>query len=161
MTSDRRVPVAIIGGGFSGTILAAQLARRGIASMLRNLAMVDVDEGQFAMAWSRFEESAALVRALHDLSGSAGLLVGLAGLAAAQAQPVRALRLAGAAAAFRETLGKSQPRNLQDWIERKLVPIKETLGAEAAAAAWAEGCAMGVERAMAYALEASTRAGSS
>jgi uncharacterized NAD(P)/FAD-binding protein YdhS len=28
------VPVAIIGGGFSGTILAAQLARRGIASVL-------------------------------------------------------------------------------------------------------------------------------
>src|SRR3954453_11900302 len=34
MTSDRVVPVAIIGGGFSGTILAAQLARRGIASVL-------------------------------------------------------------------------------------------------------------------------------
>ena len=30
MKSDRRVPVAIIGGGFSGTILAAQLARRGV-----------------------------------------------------------------------------------------------------------------------------------
>ena len=34
MTSDRRAPVAIIGGGFSGTILAAQLARRGIGSVL-------------------------------------------------------------------------------------------------------------------------------
>src|SRR3954449_2026512 len=33
MKSDR-VPVAIIGGGFSGTIIAAQLARRGIASRL-------------------------------------------------------------------------------------------------------------------------------
>src|SRR3954452_12435564 len=33
MTSDP-VPVAIIGGGFSGTIVAAQLARRGIASAL-------------------------------------------------------------------------------------------------------------------------------
>ena len=33
MTSDR-VPVAIIGGGFSGTILAAQLARKGIDSVL-------------------------------------------------------------------------------------------------------------------------------
>jgi uncharacterized NAD(P)/FAD-binding protein YdhS len=33
MTFDR-VPVAIIGGGFSGTILAAQLARRGIESVL-------------------------------------------------------------------------------------------------------------------------------
>jgi uncharacterized NAD(P)/FAD-binding protein YdhS len=34
MKSDRVVPVAIVGGGFSGTILAAQLARRGIASAL-------------------------------------------------------------------------------------------------------------------------------
>ena len=34
MTSDRRTAVAIVGGGFSGTILAAQLARRGIASVL-------------------------------------------------------------------------------------------------------------------------------
>ena len=34
MRSDRRVPVAIIGGGFSGTIIAAQLARRGVASVL-------------------------------------------------------------------------------------------------------------------------------
>lgn len=34
MKSDRVFPVAIVGGGFSGTILAAQLARRGIASLL-------------------------------------------------------------------------------------------------------------------------------
>ncbi|HVL34384.1 MAG TPA: FAD/NAD(P)-binding protein, partial [Burkholderiales bacterium] len=34
MRSDRADPVAIIGGGFSGTMLAAQLARRGVASRL-------------------------------------------------------------------------------------------------------------------------------
>ena len=34
MISDGVVPVAIVGGGFSGTILAAQLARRGIAAVL-------------------------------------------------------------------------------------------------------------------------------
>ena len=34
MKSDRALPVAIIGGGFSGTILSAQLARRGIDSVL-------------------------------------------------------------------------------------------------------------------------------
>jgi uncharacterized NAD(P)/FAD-binding protein YdhS len=34
MKSDRQVPVAIVGGGASGTILAAQLARRGISSAL-------------------------------------------------------------------------------------------------------------------------------
>jgi uncharacterized NAD(P)/FAD-binding protein YdhS len=34
MRSDRASPVAIVGGGFSGTILAAQLARRGVDSIL-------------------------------------------------------------------------------------------------------------------------------
>jgi uncharacterized NAD(P)/FAD-binding protein YdhS len=34
MKSDRRVPVAIVGGGASGTILAAQLARRGVECVL-------------------------------------------------------------------------------------------------------------------------------
>jgi uncharacterized NAD(P)/FAD-binding protein YdhS len=34
MKSDGRLPVAIVGGGFSGTILASSLARRGIQSIL-------------------------------------------------------------------------------------------------------------------------------
>src|SRR5688500_8794411 len=34
MKSDRQAPDAINGGGFSGTMLSAQLARRGIASLL-------------------------------------------------------------------------------------------------------------------------------
>lgn len=34
MKSDGRLPVAIVGGGFSGTILAAKLARRGLSSVL-------------------------------------------------------------------------------------------------------------------------------
>jgi uncharacterized NAD(P)/FAD-binding protein YdhS len=34
MKSDRSLPVAIVGGGFSGTMVAAQLARRGIDSVL-------------------------------------------------------------------------------------------------------------------------------
>ncbi|MBA2771061.1 MAG: FAD/NAD(P)-binding protein, partial [Sphingomonas sp.] len=34
MKSDRRSPVAIIGAGFSGTMAAAQLARKGVASVL-------------------------------------------------------------------------------------------------------------------------------
>lgn len=34
MTSDRFLPVAIVGGGFSGTMVAANLARKGIDSVL-------------------------------------------------------------------------------------------------------------------------------
>jgi len=134
--------------------------KRAIASLLRNLGMVHVDQGDFALAWSRFEESAALVRHLQDLSGTANVLDGLAGLAAVQGQSDRALRLAGAAAAFREALGKSHPRNLQDWVERKLAPARASLGTEGTAAAWAEGQAIGLERAITYALQVSTPAAS-
>ena len=34
MKSDVSLPVAIVGGGFSGTMVAAQLARKGIYSVL-------------------------------------------------------------------------------------------------------------------------------
>ena len=34
MKSDRRLPVAVIGGGFSGTMVSAQLARKGIDAVL-------------------------------------------------------------------------------------------------------------------------------
>jgi uncharacterized NAD(P)/FAD-binding protein YdhS len=34
MRSDRRLPVAVIGGGFSGTMVAAQLARKGLDAVL-------------------------------------------------------------------------------------------------------------------------------
>src|SRR6187401_2410646 len=34
MTAEQSAPVAIIGGGFSGTMTAANLARRGIGSIL-------------------------------------------------------------------------------------------------------------------------------
>jgi uncharacterized NAD(P)/FAD-binding protein YdhS len=34
MTAEPKLPVAIVGGGFSGTMLAANLAKRGIASVL-------------------------------------------------------------------------------------------------------------------------------
>lgn len=34
MTSDRQAPVAIVGGGFSGTMVAAHLARRSIPAVL-------------------------------------------------------------------------------------------------------------------------------
>ena len=34
MKSDRRLPVAVIGGGFSGTMVAAQLARKGVDAVL-------------------------------------------------------------------------------------------------------------------------------
>ena len=74
-------------------------------------------------------------------------------LAVAQAQPERALRLAGAAAALREATG--QPRGAaaeRPRLERALARARAALG-PAAPAAWQRGRRMTTEQAVAVALE--------
>jgi hypothetical protein len=70
-------------------------------------------------------------------------------------QPTRAVRLAGAAVALRA--GPGQPVNLWSFSEaevaRWLEPARRAVGAQAAIVAWAEGQAMTLEQAVAYALE--------
>jgi hypothetical protein len=66
----------------------------------------------------------------------------------------RALRLAGAAHALCEALGTRPLRTEQIDLRRRLEAARGLLGEPAAEAAWAEGKAMPLERAMADALEA-------
>ena len=83
-------------------------------------------------------------------------LEGLAGIAAAQAQDPegarRAARLFGAAEALRETAGASRSPFLLTHSERAATRVAIMLGEEAPAA-WAEGRAMSLEQATAYALK--------
>jgi hypothetical protein len=60
-----------------------------------------------------------------------------------------ALRLAGAAAALREHIGAA-PRSPTDQnrLEALLEPVQKSLAEATATAAWSEGCAMPVERAL-------------
>ncbi|MGH2355956.1 MAG: response regulator transcription factor, partial [Chloroflexota bacterium] len=81
-------------------------------------------------------------------------LEGFSWLAAAQQQPARALRLAAAAAAAlppEQTIPVRSPTYLAA-LGRRLEQARATLGAEASAAAWAEGAAMSPEEAVRYAL---------
>jgi predicted ATPase/class 3 adenylate cyclase len=126
--------------------------KRSVANLLVNLALVEVDEGDLAAARVHLEDAAALGRELQDRAAAAMLLDGFAGLAAAGGLPARAVRLAGAAAGLREGIGAAHPRNLRDWVERRLQPARDALTGAAFAAAWAAGQAMPLEQAVADAL---------
>lgn len=124
----------------------------GIASSLTDLGHVAGDQGDYAAARSLYKESLAIARQLGDKRGIARVLEGFVGLAAAQAEPERALRLAAAATALRGTIGAPLPPAEQARLERRLGPARQTLSEEARTEAWAEGRALTLEQTIAYAL---------
>ena len=67
-------------------------------------------------------------------------------------QADRALRLLGAEETLCETLGARPPVAIRDEYERTVAEGRAALGEAAFAAAWAEGRAMSLEQAVAYAL---------
>ena len=71
----------------------------------------------------------------------------------AEAQPERALQLAGFAAALRETIGAALSPAEQARVDRMIAPARAALP-EAGADAWETGRALQLERALALALEA-------
>jgi hypothetical protein len=81
------------------------------------------------------------------------VLRGLAGLATALNQPMRALRLFVAAEALRQDVGRSlEPVEIAN-DEENLKEIRSQLSQNDFDAAWAEGLAMTIEDITAYALE--------
>jgi tetratricopeptide (TPR) repeat protein len=127
------------------------------------------DQREVAVSWAalgkvalaggdRATARACLARSLpvhQDLGNQWGIalaLEGLAGVAAAEA-PRRALRLAGAAAALRHAISRPLPPAERPLLDRWLAPARQALDAGAQATAWAEGRAMPLEQAIAYALE--------
>jgi hypothetical protein len=84
-------------------------------------------------------------------------LIGFAVIAATQAKEERAARLLGAADGLRKVVGPPphpQPTTWQrDRAERTLASVRAALGDERFTAARAEGHAMSLERAIAYAID--------
>jgi hypothetical protein len=78
----------------------------------------------------------------------------LGGLAALQAQPERAVRLAGAAAALRERVGLPMTPEDQSFPTDLIAQARRALTPEAQRAAWAVGQAMTLEQAISAALDA-------
>jgi predicted ATPase/class 3 adenylate cyclase len=114
--------------------------QRSIAWSLEALGTVAFSQSDNERAERLFSESLMLFRQVEDKQGIAACLEGLARLANAHNQRERAARLFGATEALRESIGGSVP------------PAEQCKGAEAFAAAWAEGRAMTLGAAIEYAL---------
>jgi hypothetical protein len=111
------------------------------------------DEGDYPRARSLYVESLVLRRKGGYSLAVAQSLEDFAVLASRERDARRAIRLLGAAAAFCETLEAQPPVADDKEYERTVSEARAALGEAAFAAAWAEGRAMTLDQAVAYALE--------
>jgi predicted ATPase/DNA-binding CsgD family transcriptional regulator len=126
---------------------------RGVVWSLYFLAQYDLAQGNAQRAREEFAESLRLAHRAGDLLATAHCIEGFAG-ALASTQPGRTLRLAGGAAALRESLGSTPYPADQQRLRRWLDVAERRLGETAAAAAMAEGRAWPLDRLVTYALSA-------
>jgi tetratricopeptide (TPR) repeat protein len=124
----------------------------GIAFSLNSLGDVLLDEGDHASARPVLVESLTINRELGDRAAMAYLLDDFAILAAAEGQPERALRLAGAAAATRDAIGSQLSAGERARFDRLQAPARAQLAEPLAAAVYGEGLAMTLEQAVEEAL---------
>jgi predicted ATPase len=126
--------------------------KAGLALSLNTLADVVLDEGEYGDARPLLDESLAISRELGDQTAIAYLIEDYGGLAAAEGKLERALRLAGFAAALRESIGAPLPPAEQARVDRMLAPARASLPESAATSEWEAGRSLGLEAAIALAL---------
>jgi len=126
-----------------------------VSSVQNYLAGLESREGNVAAARAGYAASLALSRPARFVFRIAQSLDGLAILAARQGQSERALRLAGASAALRETTGYQAPPAEREERDVAVVGARRGLGDVVAAAAWDAGRAMSLDQAVDEALEQS------
>jgi predicted ATPase len=122
--------------------------RWGIAGSLADLGNLAREQREYDAAAVLYRESLGLFRDLDHKRGIARLLESFACSAAAQSQPERALRLAGAATALRQSIGAPLTADEQMKLERGLEPARNALTTTAGRTAWLEGWVTPVERAI-------------
>jgi tetratricopeptide (TPR) repeat protein len=123
--------------------------REDIARSLFVLGRVAESLGDYAAARALYKESLVIGRigrVVGDNWDIASCLEGLAGLFVAQGEPVRAVRLWGAADALRKSMGTPIPPVYGADYERSVAAARAQLGEKAFAAAWAEGRMMSLEQ---------------
>jgi tetratricopeptide (TPR) repeat protein len=125
----------------------------GIALSVCSSGLLAGLEGDSKQATILFKHGLALAHTTGPIWYRANVLMGLAGVAAANGQAVRAARLLGAAEAQLEA-GASYWNSAESlYIERSTLSAVAQLGEEAFAQTHAEGRAMTFEQAAAYAME--------
>src|SRR5229473_2130547 len=109
--------------------------RWGIAGTVADLGSLAREQGDYSQAHSLYRESIKIFQELEHKRGIARLLECLACLSAVQHDAVRSLRLAGAAAALRQSIGAPLTPAEQAKLEHILGLAREMLsGAEGVAA---------------------------
>jgi DNA-binding CsgD family transcriptional regulator len=119
--------------------------RRGISWALYGLGWVALSQTQAPEAQAWLEQSVALLRDVGQPWFLALTLEGLAGAGALQGLHTWAARLWGHAETLRETLGASKPTPAARMQAPFVEAARAALGADAFAAAWAEGRQMSLE----------------
>jgi predicted ATPase len=126
--------------------------RWGIAGTLADLGSLAREQRNYPGAHSLYRESIKIFQELEHKRGIARLLECFACSAAAQLEAERSLRLAGAAAALRQSIGAPLTPAEQAKLESTLDPARQAMTNTAGATAWLEGWAMPVEKAVEEAL---------
>jgi hypothetical protein len=122
--------------------------RWGIAGTLADLGSLSREQGNYSRAHSLYRESMKIFQELDHKRGIARLLECVACSAAAQLEAERSLRLAGAAAALRQSIGAPLTPAEQVKLEASLDPARQAMTNTAGATAWLEGWALPVEKAV-------------
>jgi tetratricopeptide (TPR) repeat protein len=131
---------------------ATSSAFREVADAQRVLGLVNWQQGDVARALALLRESLAVVHRRGERLEVAAGLEGLATVAAGTAQPARAARLLGAAAALRAAIGAPLPPVDRPAYDAALTVTRAALGEDAFAAAWTAGERLTLDESVAEAL---------
>ena len=126
--------------------------KAGLALSLNTLADVVLDEGKFGDARPLLDESLVINRELGDQTAIAYLIEDYAGLAAAENNLEKALRLAGFADALRESIGAPLPPSEQARVDHMIAPARGALPESIVAVEWEAGRSLKLEQAIELAL---------
>jgi hypothetical protein len=124
----------------------------GTAFVLLGLAQATLRQGDARQAATLAAESLALARDQGIRRHVAAALETMGAIAAARGRPDRGARLFAAAAALREATGTAVLAADRTAYDRQLARIKDALGGDAFAAAWAAGGTVSIDDAVAEAL---------
>ena len=124
-----------------------------IALIQRYQGDIAYDQGDVDRAVRLYAESLGVVRELGAKWDCAACIEGLAAVAGAQGETARAVRLWSSAGAIREAIGAPLPPVDRPHRDSAHARLRGALGTATFDGLWAEGRAMTLEQAIAYALE--------